>query len=174
MKIYTQEELYSKTVSELRELCQRYGITGMSKRRKDEIVDAIEEYYDDKAGPVESNDDNDYTSDPYSNDELNSATPDVSQSGIVSMNAQLSSYRNPDTTNADDKYITNVSVSCGAASGNFPVVGKTVGAVSEFLREVLNIDRLSVGVVNGEEADDNYILLSNDSLEFLKAGGRKG
>ena len=136
-------------------MCLGYGITGMSKRRKDEIVEALEDYYNGL-------------------DQDESTVVGPVSSTIVSMNAQLSSYRNPDSKNDDDKYVTNLSVSCGAASGNFPVVGKTVGAVAEFLREVLNIDRLSVGVVNGEEVEDDYVLTSNDTLEFLKAGGRKG
>jgi hypothetical protein len=136
----------------------------MSKRRKDDIIEALDNYY--------GNDDE------YQDDDDDQTAPgcveDVSSSSIVSMNAQLSSYRNLESKTADDKFITNISVSCGASAGNFPVVGKTVGAVSDFLREVLNIDRLSVGVVNGEEVEDDYVLMSNDSLEFLKAGGRKG
>lgn len=157
MTTYTNEELWNKTVTELREMCTRYGITGMSKRRKEDIIEAIEDYYDDADEAVDS-----------------APVVGVSSSSIVSMNAHLSSYKNPDSKNEDDKYVTNLTVSCGAASGNFPVVGKTVGAVAEFLREVLNIDRLSVGVVNGEEVDDSYVLSTNDTLEFLKAGGRKG
>jgi hypothetical protein len=88
-KVYSAEELYNKTVSELREMCVKFGITGMSKRRKDEIVDALCDYYEDTAP------------------EPQVKTP-VSSSSIVSMNAQLSSYRNPDSKNDDDKYITKI------------------------------------------------------------------
>ena len=157
-----QEDLNEKTVAELRTMCFTYGINGMSRARKDDIIAALEEYFEDCDSPDACDKDTDSTQNAGSD------------SGIVSMNAQLSSYVNLKSKSDNDKYITNITVSCGAASGNFPVVGKTVGAVSEFLREVLNIDRLSVGVINGEQVTDDYVLSTGDSLEFLKAGGRKG
>lgn len=144
-----------KTVAELRELCVRLGITGMSKARKDDLIDELEEYYATKTAK--------------SNKVV------VGKSGtLTNITAGLDSYIDVDARSADDKYVTNISVSCGASSGNFAVVGKTVGQVSSFLKEVLNIDSLSVGVVDGEEVEDNYILKTGNSLEFLKAGGRKG
>ena len=144
-------ELEVKTVDELRSMCSRFGIVGMSKKRKDIIIDALLAYYkkDAKAAPAGS----------QNLDEMRS----VFHSKVTSPSAS-----------AGSKTTTTILVSCGAAYGNFPVVGKTVGAVAEFLREVLNVDRMSRGVVNGKEVEDSYRLKEGDNLEFLKPAGRKG
>lgn len=144
-------ELEVKTVDELRSMCSRFGIVGMSKKRKDIIIDALLAYYkkDAKAAPAGS----------QNLDEMRS----VFHSKVT----------NP-TGSAGSKTTTTILVSCGAAYGNFPVEGKTVGSVAEFLREVLNVDRMSRGVVNGKEVEDSYRLKSGDNLEFLKPAGRKG
>ena len=109
MKTYSFDELCEKTVTELRELCLKVGIAGMSKRRKDDIVEALEEYYAKVNKPVPSS----------CCKETPKKSSKVSSTTIVSMTAHLSGYLNPDSKTNDDKYITNVSVSCGAASGNF-------------------------------------------------------
>lgn len=163
MKNYTYEQLEEKTLSELREICSKYGITGMSKKRKDVVIDAI-------VGISSGNEEQESSRTSSSND--NSRETEDS-SPIVAINANVSSYKKPGVE-GDDKYSTMITVSCGASSGNFPVVGKRVGEVSEYLRDALNIDRLSVGVVNGSDVEDSYILKTGDNLEFLKAGGRKG
>jgi hypothetical protein len=72
------------------------------------------------------------------------------------------------------KTSTTIQVSCGASSGAFPVAGRTVKEVGEFLREVLNVDQLSTGLVNGKEAAADYQLKPGDALEFLKPAGKKG
>jgi molybdopterin converting factor small subunit len=145
-------ELEAKTVDELRSICVRYGIVGMSKKRKDIIVDALLAYYKSSAGPV-------------------------SKSGSQNLDEMRSVFHskvtNPGAA-AGNKTSTTILVSCGAAYGNFPVVGKTVGSVAEFLREVLNVDRMSQGVVNGKQVEDSYRLKEGDNLEFLKPAGRKG
>jgi|ADurb_Val_02_Slu_FD_contig_31_205869_length_1706_multi_4_in_0_out_0_2 molybdopterin converting factor small subunit len=146
-------ELEAKTVDELRSLCVRFGIVGMSKKRKDIIVDALLAYYRKEASPSKS------ATGSQNLDEMRS----VFHSKVTSPGAA-----------AGNKTTTTILVSCGAAYGNFPVVGKTVGAVAEFLREVLNVDRMSRGVVNGKEVEDSYRLKEGDNLEFLKPAGRKG
>ncbi len=73
-----------------------------------------------------------------------------------------------------NKTTTTVHVSCGASSGNFPVAGRTVKEVGEFLREVLNVDSLSTGLVNGKDVDAGYVIKPGDNLEFLKPAGKKG
>lgn len=155
-----RSEMELKTVPELRAMCLRYGISGMSKARKDDIIDALEDYFDEQNGYSDSNNDQ-------------SSTQKSDGIPLVAVNAELSSYVNVNES-GNDRYLTNITVSCGASSGNFPVVGKTVGQVAEFLREALNIDRLSIGVVNGVEVKDEYVLVNGDSLEFLKSSGRKG
>jgi len=72
------------------------------------------------------------------------------------------------------KTTTTIQVSCGASSGSFPVAGRSVKEVGDFLREVLNVDRLSTGLVNGKEVDGDSILKPGDTLEFLKPAGKKG
>ena len=145
-----------KTVAELRAMCSKLGISGMSKARKDDLVEELESYYATK--------------------KAKSNKVVVGKGGPLSnIKAGLDSYIDLScASNSNEKYVTNISVSCGASSGNFAVVGKTVGQVAAFLKEVLNIDSLSVGVVDGEEVEDNYVLKTGNSLEFLKAGGRKG
>lgn len=88
---------------------------------------------------------------------------------IPSINAGVSSY-----FDGEGKEVTSIYVSCGAASGNFPVVGKNVSEVSELLSEILNIDKLSEPVVNGEQVGLSYTLKSDDVLEFVKLSGKKG
>jgi hypothetical protein len=135
---YTFEDLNEKTVVELREICKDLGITGMSKQRKEFIVDEIITIQDSTSKPE-------------------------------AIKGQFKT-----TIDEDGNEETKVKVSCGASSDKFSVCGKTVGAVAELLREVLNVDRMSVGIVNGEEVEDSYILEAGDSLEFLKPTGGKG
>ena len=42
--IKTREEMEATTVAELREICRQKGIIGMSKARKDDIIDALIQY----------------------------------------------------------------------------------------------------------------------------------
>ena len=45
VKVLTKDQLEAKTVIELRELCRKYDIVGMSKKRKDDVIDALLEFY---------------------------------------------------------------------------------------------------------------------------------
>lgn len=147
-------ELEAKTVDELRSLCVRFGIVGMSKKRKDIIVDALLSYYKNKSA--------------------SSSEKEIGSQNLDEMRSVFHSKLTNPLAAEGNKTQTTILVSCGAAYGNFPVVGKTVGAVAEFLREVLNVDRMSQGVVNGKQVDDSYRLKEGDNLEFLKPAGRKG
>jgi NifB/MoaA-like Fe-S oxidoreductase len=69
---------------------------------------------------------------------------------------------------------TNIQVSCGANSGVFDVVGRTVGEVQDFLREALNIDSSATPLINSRPVGRDYVLRASDTLEFLKPAGRKG
>jgi len=156
IKIIDAEILEKKTVLELRELCKKYGIIGMSKARKDDILESISDFYDsleeDKeesccSGPVQSK----------------------GSQKVPFINAGLHS-----TLNKQDSYDTTISISCGASSFNGPVVGKTVGYVKAVYREILNIEVDSTGVVNGGSVSDSYVLKSCDTLEFIRKAGSKG
>lgn len=146
---FEYDELIEKTNSELREICYNMGITGMSKARKSVIVDAIidaeeEETWDDEVD-------------------------DTGDDSATAVRAEMTSVREP----AGD-ISTKIRVSCGGSSGMFSVAGKTVGAVSELLKEALNIDEMAQGLVNGKPTDESKTLGSGDILEFIKPAGRKG
>jgi hypothetical protein len=143
---YTRENLEGMTVKDLRRLCvDNLGIPGMTKKRKDVIIDGI----------------------------LLADSPDVTDKleGIAFEGHSVMSK--PDAP-FGQKTSTTIRVTCGASTGAFPVEGKTVAEVGEFLREVLNVDKLSTGLVNGKEVDGDYELAAGDSLEFMKPAGRKG
>lgn len=153
---YNREQLEGMTARELKEMCAyELDMPGYSKKTKDVVIDAILAKYGTKAAkasvaPVKA-------SGPMTGVEFNA------QSVLTKPDAPFGS-----------KTTTTIHVSCGASSGNFPVAGRTVGQVGEFLREVLNVDKLSTGLVNGKDVSPDYVLKNGDSLEFLKPSGRKG
>jgi hypothetical protein len=135
------------TVRELRKLVVDLGIVGYTKKRKDVIVNAI----------LLSQEDDEPNAEKVTGVEFDG------HSVLTKPEAPFG-----------HKTTTTIRVTCGASTGNFPVEGKTVGEVGEFLREVLNVDKLSTGLVNGAEVDPDYELKQGDSLEFLKPAGKKG
>jgi len=143
-KKYSYSELSEMTVVDLRELCYDLEIRGMSKKPKAIIIDSIMEIAGSKARTSKGS------------------------SEISSLQSDLTSLK------SGGKISNTITVSCGASRGDFAVVGKTVGAVGEFLREVLNVDRMSSGVVNGKQVEDSYTLQNYDILEFVKPAGSKG
>ena len=158
---YTQEYLNEKTAAELRAMCKNLGILGMSKKRKDILVAAI--FTNESAEKITSN-------------KITKVTPvKIANSGpVTAAQFGLQSILTSPNAQKGNKTTTTIQVSCGANTSEFPVVGKTVGAVQEFLKEVLNIDRIATGQINGKSAEANYILAEGDVLEFIKPAGRKG
>ncbi|MHA1802243.1 MAG: hypothetical protein ACTSWJ_10945 [Candidatus Heimdallarchaeaceae archaeon] len=146
---FTREELEGKNVKDLRAMVIDSGLTGISKKRKDVLIDSLV--------ALGEPDDN---------------VNDSGEMAGIEFNA-TSIMTKPDAKDGD-KTTTTIHVSCGASSGNFPVVGKTVKEVGDFLREVLNVDRMSTGLVNGKQVDPDYVLAEDDNLEYLKPAGRKG
>ncbi len=167
----TRSELMEKTVAELRGMCVKAGIKGMTKKRKDIIVGALMENQtpsksiDKKGKVIPSKKKGGHTA---------ALSKAVTSGPVTEAEFQMSSVMTKPGGRSGDKCTTAIQVQCGANSGKFPVIGKTVGAVAEFLREVLNVDRLAEGLVNGEKVKSSYILTSDDTLEFLKPAGRKG
>lgn len=156
-KVYTREDLNSMTAKELKKMAfRKMNLGGLSKQSKDIVVDAIIAHQDGGA----------------------SVAPKKAKAAASGPIQGLNFTGNSVLTNAGasfgHKTTTTIHVSCGASSGSFPVTGKSVREVGEFLREVLNVDRLSTGLVNGKEVDASYVLKSGDRLEFLKPAGRKG
>jgi len=157
---FTLEQLDTKTVPELRGIARNLGCVGYSKKPKATVIDLILE----KQGPVAA----------ATSKAKPKAAPEKKDPTVKQAEFSLQSVLTKPSAKKGDKTTTTIRVSCGAAAGDFTVCGKTVGAVSEFLREVLNIDRMAQGVVNGKTVDGSYVLADGDNLEFLKAAGRKG
>lgn len=151
-KIYNNEQLWEMTVVELRELCRKYGIGGMSKQRKEIIVEAIEDYYQEIAAD---------------NTPACAAPAPKSKGKLDTLTAELS----VDTAKSPTHILT---VSCGAASDGFAVTGYRVSEVANLLKDVLNIPDLSNALVNGDKVSSDYVLKKYDTLEFLKPAGKKG
>ena len=158
MARYKKSTLEGKSVIELRTLVVKLGIVGMTKRPKAEIIAAIY-----AAHGVEGK-----ATITKASKKAKKAAPLTEITGNFS-----SKLERPDA-NFGFKTSTTVRVSCGASSGNFPVVGKSVKDVGQFLREVLNVSKLSTGLVNGKEVGPEYIVKDGDNLEFLKPAGKKG
>ena len=67
-----------------------------------------------------------------------------------------------------------VQVTWGALIDDLEIAGMRVGEVQALLQAAYNIAP-GVGVnVNGAEADDDTLLATGDSLEFVRAAGEKG
>ena len=148
---YTRENLKEMTVTALRRLCvDTLGLPGLTKKKKKVIIKAI----------------------------LLSQTADVAITPEVDDLQGIDFAGNSVMTKPDGNFgertTTTIQVTCGASSGAFPVQGRSVAEVGEFLREVLNVDQLSTGLVNGKEVAGDYELKIGDSLEFMKPAGRKG
>ncbi len=157
MARYKRETLESKTVKDLRQLVVKLGIVGYTKKPKAMIVDAILSKYGSTS-----------TTAAIAKDGPAKVAP------LAGLEAKFqSSITKPDLKKRD-RLSTTVQVSCGATSGRFPVTGRSVAEIGEFLREVLNVDKLSTGLVNGKEVDGAYTLKAGDTLEFLKPAGKKG
>jgi len=151
---YKRESLENMTVNELKDICWDKDIKGVSKKPKVVIIDKIMEKYGAK--------------------ERASITPAKSPAPMKGLSGEFESELTNPSGRTGDKTTTTIQVSCGASSGRFPVVGRTVREVSEFLKEILNVDSLSAGLVNGREVSSDYVLKSKDTLEFIKPSGRKG
>lgn len=156
MARYKRETLEGKTVVDLRQLVVKLGIPGQTKKTKSVIVDAIMAKY---GGASESA----------------SVTADGPSTGSISgISGTIQSSITKPSLAKGQRLSTTIQVSCGASSGSFPVTGRSVAEVGDFLREVLNVDKLSTGLVNGKEVAGDYKLKAGDTLEFLKPAGKKG
>jgi len=164
---FTTGQLNEKTVPELRAMCTNMGISGMSKQRKDYVIEKLmhaQTLAARRAKKAEAK---------RSIHHVESVATGDSKT-VNALEANLSSIMTKPSARSGDKCTTTIRVSAGASSGTFPVIGKTVGAVSAFLREVLNVDSLAQGVVNGKAVENDYVLVANDSLEYIKTAGKKG
>lgn len=157
MATFTREQLESKTAKELKNMCvYELGLPGLTKKDKGTVIDAIMAKYGRKTSAKKAS--------------VASAKP-AAMAGVA---FQAQSTITKPSAPFGHKTTTTVNVTCGASSGAFPVIGRSVKEVGEFLREVLNVDRLSTGLVNGKDSSPDYVLKEGDTLEFLKPAGKKG
>ena len=162
MATFTREQLEAKTAIELKSMCVNdLNLPGLTKKNKETVMMAILENYGAPARRTKS----------AGRTKFAEMTKPEEMNGIEFM-AQ-SAITKP-SESFGNRTTTTVHVSCGASSGNFPVAGRTVKEVGEFLREVLNVDSLSTGLVNGKDVDASYVITPGDNLEFLKPAGKKG
>lgn len=155
---YKRETLEAKNAKELKRMCaNRLGIRGMWKKTKGEVVDAIMAKYG-VAGKKKAK----------------RVAIKKAKAPLKGVTGEFKSTIEKPSSPFGERIGTTIQVSCGANTGKFPVTGRTVAAVGEFLREVLNVDKLSTGLVNGKEVSGDYKLKKGDIVEFLKPAGRKG
>jgi hypothetical protein len=158
MATFTREQLEAKTAKELKNMCvYELALPGLTKKDKETVIQAILAKYG--------------TSGPAS---ISKPTAAAKPEAIKGVEFQAQSTLTKPSAPFGQKTTTTIQVSCGASSGAFPVAGRSVKEVGEFLREVLNVDKLSTGLVNGKEIPADYVLQPGDNLEFLKPAGKKG
>lgn len=164
---FTREELEERTAKDLKRLCiDELGLVGMSKTPKEHVINKILENF--SMAPKGSD-----APVPAAVASLKGPTSSNAKE-ITGIEFAARSIMTKPSARKGDKTTTTIHVSCGASSGNFPVAGKTVKEVGDFLREVLNVDELSTGIVNGNAVDADYKLKDGDNLEYLKPAGKKG
>ena len=161
---FTREQLEEMTVPELRELCvYDLEIPGMTKKPKHNIIDTIFGKYGAASSVA-----------PAAPAAKASVVPKAAAGPVAGLDFTGHSVMTKPSAPAGQRTTTTIQVSCGATSGAFPVVGRTVREVGDFLREILNVDQLSTGLVNSKEVGADYVLKAGDNLEFLKPAGKKG
>jgi len=67
-----------------------------------------------------------------------------------------------------------VNVANGVNDMNAELEGQTVAQVRAQVSKALNVDPQATARVNGENVSSDYVLCSDDSLEFVKSSGVKG
>lgn len=147
--MYSLTQLMEMNLVTLRAMCVKAGITGMSKKVKDVVVGALVKHYASQNNVEQTNN---QTNAKVKVDNLN-----------VNLAKNYQSLQN-----------TKITVSCGASSQDFPVVGKSIGYVTSILTDVLNIPVMAKILVNGSIVNSNYVLKDGDSVEYIKEGGKKG
>ena len=151
------KELRSLTVKELKEECRDQGLTGYSKLSKDALVKAL-----------------------VANNRKNARGATIKP--VKGKGKQAPSTKGPlrdisfevESHKTGSKIDSMITCSSGVNSGEFPVVGRSVAEVADFLKEILNVSSMADGLVNGDKAAASYILQEGDTLEFVKPAGSKG
>ncbi len=160
---FTRDELENMNAKNMKRMAfQKLGLPGLSKKTKSEVMSAILSSQDSGSKPSGSS---------KAKAVVSKAPAKKPMGGLE---AKLTSVLSKPNAKFGHRTATTIEVTCGANTGNFPVAGKRVGEVAEYLREVLNVTRMSTGLVNGKEKGNDYVLKDGDRLEFLKPTGKKG
>jgi hypothetical protein len=165
----TYASLEAMTVAQLRDIVRARKIVGFSRKTKDLTIKAILAAND---GPKTAS--ACCATKPVAETKSHTQKLAEKEKPVTAAQFKMSSVMTKPSAKVGDKTTTTIQVSCGANSADFPVSGKSVGAVQEFLKEVLNIDRLAEGQVGGAGVKSDYVLKEGDVLEFIKPAGRKG
>jgi len=152
--MYTYDDLWEKTVKDLKVICKKYGIIGYSHKTKQEIVDLIHDF--------------------QSGDKEKETTPTANMNEIQGIEGNFSSRLTNPKNSIGNRHTTTVQVSCGANTNRFNVVGRTLTEISKALKEILNISDFSTPLVNGKNREWDYVVKEKDVIEFLKPAGVKG
>lgn len=152
--MYDKSALEAKTIRELKEIATGLKLKFKVKEVKANLIAAIISAQ--RSAPRSGSG----SSKPAAN--ATSSKP------LTSVSATLESEKE------GGRYTNTILVSCGASSGNFPVVGKRISEVASFLKDALNISIDSQPIVNGNEVSESYVLGNKDVLEFVAKAGRKG
>jgi len=171
---YTKEKLSKLNNVELREICKKKKIPGMSKKRKDVMVDAILLAHGGTKANAKSSKKAKTLGIGKDGEPTKNASEAKKDDKLQAATFTLSSVLTKPSAKYGDRTTTTIRVSSGAAAGDFPVTGRTVSSVKSFLSEVLNISKMSSPIVNGKQVEDNYVIKQGDELEFLKPAGQKG
>lgn len=182
----TKTFLEGKTNDELRAICIERGITGMSKQPKPVLIDVI---LNDMIRKTEIP--NREALEAKTVAELQQICNDRGMTGLdrqpknILVELLLNDYAaevlrgvtGQVTIEKDDDgaVTTTIKISCGGSQDAFPVVGRTVSEVNDFLKEALNIPDDPMIVVNGQQiTDTSYVLQAGDELDFVQKADGKG
>jgi len=173
-KSYKKDELQGKTNIELKQICKRMEIKGMSKKRKSILVNAILLAQSGKSSGGKSELTKKTIGKTSSKDSQVNLGKDPNK--VVAATFTINSVI--DKPNAKfgnrNKSTIMIEISSGASGGKFPVNGKSIFGIKSHLSEVLNIPKMSSAVVNGKQAEESYIAKEGDIIEFIKPAGKKG
>lgn len=156
--MYTHDSLKEKTNAELRQIAtMEFGITGVSKKRKDVIIDKILVAQGSQGSQESANIESTPSNKPLTGIEFNT----------VAKTTQPSAKKG-------EKTEMWCRISSGATSQQFDVAGYTIADVMDYMKEVLNVNKTSTPIVNGGEAKYDYVIQAGDNIEFIKPAGTKG
>jgi hypothetical protein len=150
------KELRSLTVKELKVECREDDLTGYSKLSKDELVKILVASNRKKTRGVIK---------PSTGKGVQAPS---TKGPLKDISFEVESHK------TGSKIDSMITCSSGVNSGEFPVVGRSVAEVADFLKEILNVSSMADGLVNGDKAEASYILQEGDTLEFVKPAGSKG